>query len=133
MASLVLVVLLVVIAAGLTPDGVRWLRTEVPGANYGMGWLELKSGVLNAPHVLLFFAVGVALALAMLPGRPILRAGLAALLLLAAIAVASEAVQLAIPGRTPRLTDIRDDLLGGIAGLSLGLLLRAAWRYWRRR
>lgn len=131
MATVVLVVLLVILGAGLTPDGVRWIRTEVPGANYGMGWLELKSVGLNAPHVALFFAVGIALALAMLPGRPLWRAGLASLGLLALIAVASEALQLAIPGRNPRLLDIRDDLVGGLAGLALGLCLRAGWRRWR--
>lgn len=133
MASLVVIAVLVILAAGLTPDSVRWIRTEVPGANYGMGWLELKSVGMNAPHVVLFFAVGIALALAILPGRPLWRAGLAALLLLAAIAVASEAIQLAIPGRTPRLGDLRDDFAGGGAGLLIGLLLRAGWRYWRRR
>lgn len=130
-ASILLVVLLVVVAVGLSPDGVRWIRAEVPLARYGLGWLELKSVSLNAIHVLLFFLVGLVTACALLPRGRLWRAGLASLLLLALIAVASEALQLGIPGRTPRWMDVRDDLLGGFAGLVLGLCLRACWRRWR--
>ena len=130
-ASILLVVLLVVVAVGLSPDGVRWIRAEVPLARYGLGWLELKSSSLNATHVALFFLVGMVTACALLPGRQLWVAGLASLLLLAVMAVASEALQLGIPGRTPRLLDIRDDRVGGGVGLCLGLLLRAGWR-WRR-
>ena len=130
-ATLVLAVLLVILAVGLTPDGVRWIRTEVPLANFGLGWLEMKSVGINATHVALFFAVGLVMACALLPGAALWRAGLACLGLLVLIAVASEALQLGSPGRTPRLVDIRDDLVGGGAVLVLGLCLRAGWRRWR--
>ncbi len=126
-------VLLVVLAVSLSPDGVRWIRTELPWANFGLGWLELLSVNLNAIHVVLFFAVGLVMACALLPRGRLWRAGLASLLLLAVLAVASEAVQLGIPGRTPRWMDVRDDLLGGTAGVLLGLCLRALWRRWRSR
>jgi len=111
---------------------VRWLRTELPLANFGLGWLELKSVGINATHVALFFLVGLVMACALLPGAPLWRVGLLSLLLLAVIAVASEALQLWIPGRTARLVDIRDDLVGGGAGLVVGLCLRAVWRLVRR-
>lgn len=132
-ATLAFAVLLVILAVGLTPDGVRWIRTEVPLANFGLGWLELKSVALNAPHVVLFFAVGLVVACALLPRASLWRVGLAGLLLLAVIAVASEALQLGVPGRTARLVDIRDDLVGGAVGLVLGLCLRAVWRWWHNR
>lgn len=132
-AALLSALLLVIVAVGMSPDGVRWLRTELPGANYGLGFLELKSVSLNAIHVVLFFVVGLVAACALLPGRRLWVAGLASLLLLAVMAVASEALQLGIPGRTPRWMDVRDDLLGGAAGALLGLCLRAAWRWWLSR
>jgi VanZ family protein len=132
-AALVLTLLLVIVAVGLTPDGVRWIRTEVPLANFGMGWLELQSVGINATHVALFFAVGLVMACALLPGRRLWRAGLCSLVLLVVIALASEALQLGIPGRTARLVDVRDDLLGGAVGVLLGLCLRTLWRRWRLR
>jgi len=131
-AVLVLAVLLVSLAVSLSPEGVRWLRTELPLANFGLGWLELKSVGVNATHVALFFLVGLVMACALLPGARLWRVGLLSLLLLAMIAVASEALQLWIPGRTARLLDIRDDLVGGVAGLLVGLCLRAVWRLVRR-
>lgn len=132
-AALVAALLVVLLAVTLSPDSLRWLRTELPWANFGLGWLELKSASLNAIHLVLFFVVGLVMACALLPRGRLWRAGLASLLLLGVIAVASEAVQLGIPGRTPRWLDVRDDLLGGAAGVLLGLCLRAAWRRWARR
>jgi hypothetical protein len=125
---LVLALLLVTLAVGLSPDGVRWIRMEAPWVNAGLGWLELAMDGLNAVHVVLFFVVGLVMACAILAGAGLSRVALVCSLLLAVIAVASEALQLGIPGRTPRLTDIRDDLLGGLAGIALGLCVRAAWR-----
>ena len=130
-AALLAAFLLVMLTVSLSPDTLRWLRTALPWANFGLGWLELKSASLNAIHVVLFFVVGVVMACALLPGGRLWRAGLASLLLLVVVAVASEAVQLGIPGRTPRWMDVRDDLLGGVAGVVLGLCLRAFWRRWR--
>ena len=131
--TLLLALLLVIVAVGLTPDGIRWIRTEVPFANYGLGWLELRSVGVNAVHAALFFAVGVVMALALLPGRRLSRVLLAGGVLLVLMALASEALQLGIPGRTPRWMDVRDDLMGGAAGMLLGLCLRALWRRWRSR
>ena len=130
-AALLAALALVIVAVGLSPDSLRWLRTELPWANFGLGWLELQSANLNAIHVVLFFTVGLVMACALMPRAPLWRAALASLVLLAAIAVASEAVQLAIPGRTPRWLDVRDDLLGGAAGVLVGLCLRGVWRRWR--
>ena len=45
-----------------------------------------------------------------------------------ATALASEFVQFWVPGRTPLWTDVRDDLIGGAAGVVLGLALLAGWR-----
>ena len=121
----------VILAVSLSPDTLRWLRTQLPWANFALGWLELRSVSLNAIHVVLFFAVGLVMACALLPRGRLWRAGLASLMLLAVLALASEAVQWGIPGRTPRWLDVRDDLLGGAAGVVLGLCLRALWRRWR--
>lgn len=130
-AAILAAVLVVVLAVSLSPDSLRWIRTELPWANFGLGWLELRSVNLNAIHLVLFFTVGLVMACALLPRGRLWRAGLASLLLLAVLAVASEAVQLGIPGRTPRWMDVRDDLLGGAVGVLLGLCLRALWRRWR--
>jgi VanZ family protein len=49
-------------------------------------------------------------------------------------ALASEVVQFWVPGRTPLWSDVRDDLVGGVVGVSLGAvsigLLRAIRRAW---
>jgi VanZ family protein len=127
--AIVFALLLVVLAISLSPDSIRWLRTEVPLANLGLGWLELKSVRLNATHVALFFLVGLVVACALFPGMRLWRVGLLGLLLLLAISIATEAMQLVIPGRTARLSDIRDNMLGGVPGLLLGLALRAVWRF----
>lgn len=129
-AALVAAIVLVIVAVSLSPETLRWLRTQLPWANFGLGWLELKSASLNAIHLVLFFGVGLVTACALLPRGRLWRAGLASLLLLGLVALASEAVQLGIPGRTPRWLDVRDDLLGGAAGVLVGLCLRAAWRRW---
>lgn len=130
-AALVSVLLLVALAVSLSPDTLRWIRTQLPWANFALGWLELRSVSLNAIHLALFFGVGLVMACALLPRGRLWRAGLASLMLLAVLALASEAVQCGIPGRTPRWLDVRDDLLGGAVGVMLGLCLRALWRRWR--
>jgi hypothetical protein len=122
----------VVLAVVLSPDEVRWIRTEVPFANFGMGWLELRSQGINATHVALFFLAALVLALA-LPGASLPRVGLVAMLAMAVIASLSEALQWLIPGRTPRLADVRDDLIGAVLGTLVGLVVRAAWRRWSAR
>lgn len=128
-AASLIAVLLVIVVVSLSPDSLRWLRTELPLANVGLGWLEVHSVAVNAVHVLLFFLVGMVLACALLPGTALWRVALAGLTLLAGVAVASEALQWLIPGRTSRLADVRDDLVGGIPGLILGLCLRSLWRW----
>jgi len=40
-------------------------------------------------------------------------------------------VQFWVPGRTPQWSDVRDDLLGGVVGMLLGVLVSSALGRWR--
>ncbi len=123
---LVLVLAVLAAAALLTADALAELRLQHAWFSNAINRVEALWPGVDSTHVLLFFCVGVALVLA-LPRRPPLAAlaqAMAGVVLLAAL---SELVQFWTPGRTPLWSDFRDDLLGGGAGVLLGVLLAKLW------
>ncbi|MEO5566096.1 MAG: VanZ family protein [Luteimonas sp.] len=121
-------VVLVLVVMALPPQTMAWMRADYRWLGRPLNWLEMLSPHIDLDHVVLFGWIGFATCLAwrgahgwrLLPG-------------LAGLAVASELMQFAVPGRTPRLTDARDDLLGAVVGWGLALLLVWVVRWMSRR
>ena len=113
-------VLTLLVMAELSPGGMAWMRVNWEFFNWPMQrveWLELRTG-LNVQHIVVFAWIAMLLRLAWptprwrWPWRLIL-----------ALAIFIELAQFLSPGRTPRLTDIRDDLLGAGIGWCVGGLM----------
>jgi len=123
LTALLLAVTALLVAVTLSPATMSWLRADHPLLGQPMNWLEGVSPRIGLVHVLLF--AGIALPLALLwRGASWWMLGLALL----AFALGSELLQFAIPGRNPRVVDVRDDLLGAALGMALAFGLRALWR-----
>lgn len=121
---------LVTVAAVLPSLTLADLRMALPWFSALINRVEALHPSLDGTHMLMFLFVGAAMVLA-LPRRPWLpRAGWAMAGVLVA-ALASELVQFWVPGRTPLVSDVRDDLLGGSVGVLLGAFLAGAWGRWR--
>jgi|SRR5690606_29754099 len=118
-AAVVLLVAAVVVAMLLTSGQMSDLRSAVPPLSRAMSWLEHLPLPFDMDHVAVFAVLAVVLRLLLprvrwwwlLPG-------------LAALALATELLQFLTIGRTPRLLDARDDVVGAV----VGLLAAAAWR-----
>ncbi|MBK7155120.1 MAG: VanZ family protein [Sandaracinaceae bacterium] len=120
-----LTVLLPIVAVTLPPSTMAWLRSDYAWIGRPLLWLDSNSTAgLDLTHVVLF--AGTTWGLACLwPRAPWWRSALCML----ALSIVTEIVQHWVPGRTPRLSDVVDDLLGVGAGLVLALPLRR----WARR
>lgn len=127
---LLLALALVAVAALMPNLTLADLRLALPWFSDLINRVEALRPGVDSTHVLMFLLVGMALVMAIAPRPWPRRAGLALAWLLLA-AVASEAVQFWVPGRTPLWTDVRDDLLGGVVGVALALPPLEAWRRWR--
>jgi hypothetical protein len=113
-------VLLALVAVALSPATMAWLRSDYAWIGRPLLWLDSAStSELDLTHVALFG--GITWLLACLWPR---LAWWRLLLFMLALAVVTEVVQRWVPGRTPRLTDVVDDLLGAGVGLALSLPLR---------
>ncbi len=124
---------LVVVAMLLSSAQMADLRVALPPLSNAMNWLEFLPLPFDMDHVVFFALVACALRL-LLP-----RVRWWWLLLgLGALAVGTELLQFASDGRTPKLQDVRDDMVGAALGLGVGALLLAiarwVWRWkWKRR
>lgn len=111
-AAVVALVAATVIAMLLTSGQMSELRRAVPLLSRSMSWLEALPVPFDMDHVALFAALGAALRLLLPRVRWWwLLAGLAAL------AAGTELLQFFAIGRTPKLLDVRDDMVGATAGL----------------
>lgn len=115
-------VLLMLLSSGQMAD----LRVALPPLSQAMSWLEGLPVPLDMDHVAFFGGVAMAMRL-LLPQLPWQRL----LLVVAGLAAATELLQFASDGRTPRWQDARDDLIGGGIGLLVGALL--SWLFSQRR
>jgi glycopeptide antibiotics resistance protein len=85
--------------------------------------LELCTG-LNIQHILIFAWIGILLRLAWPTSR-----WLWPWLLILGLGIFIELAQFLSPGRTPKLTDIRDDLLGAGLGWCVGGMVMGIARW----
>jgi hypothetical protein len=103
------------------------LRLALPPLSRALNWLDTLPGPLDMYHVAFFALLALALRL-LLPHVQWARL----LLGLALLAVVTELLQFGTVGRTPKLVDVRDDLIGAGIGLLLGVaVLACARRVWR--
>ena len=111
-AAVVLLVAAVVVAMLLTSGQMSDLRRAVPPLSRAMSWLEGLPLPFDMDHVAVFAVLAVVLRL-LLP-----RVRWWWLLLgLASLAAGTELLQFLTIGRTPKLLDARDDVVGAVAGL----------------
>lgn len=110
------------VAMLMTSGQMADLRVALPPLSHLLSRLDMVPVPLDLYHVVFFALLGMALRL-LLP-----RAHWGWLLLgLGTLAAATELLQFGTVGRTPRLVDLRDDLIGTAAGLLAGgAMLRCA-------
>lgn len=106
------------VAMMLTSHAMAVLRIDIPLLSESMSWLEVLNLPFDMDHVA-FFAMMTIAARLLLPRLHWWWFMLA----VGALAASTELIQFWIPGRTPKLLDARDDLVGGAAGLLIGALL----------
>ncbi len=120
-----------IVAVVLTPHELSWMRTHWFLFNWPMGHIEqlgMTTG-LNIQHILMFLWLSFLLRLTWRKAT-----WWQLLLLLAGLAVGTELLQVFLPGRDPRVSDVRDDMLGATAGWMLAMVvlwLVHRWAVWR--
>jgi len=124
----VLLSLALLLVAVLLPNtALRQLRVDHHGFNLVMGWAEMIGPPINAVHLVIFFLLGMSIRIALpdtAPGK--LMAGVGCL------AAISEMVQWWVPGRTARLSDLVQDVIGALVGVLLVIGVQFLWRRgWR--
>ena len=112
-------VVLVIVAVVLPPHVLSWLSSDVWLFGQSLKWLEAISTRVDLVHVILFGWVGFLLS-CLWRRSPWWRIAL----LLVGLAVATELLQFLVPGRTPRISDLYDDLLGVAIGVVSAIPLR---------
>lgn len=120
-----LIVLLPIVAVMLPPSTMTWLRSDYVWLGRPLLYLDAYSTAwFDLTHIVLFG--GITWCLACLWPRA---AWWRSALLMLALGIVTEVLQYGVPGRTPRLSDLADDLLG----VGVGLLLAFPIRWWARR
>ena len=105
-------VLAVVLVSVLLPNtDLAWMREHWAWFNRPMLWIEQANSRVNLVHLVLFLLLGIA-ARAALPGWNAGRMAAALLLL----GIATELLQIVVPGRDPRIADVVVDIVAGMAG-----------------
>lgn len=101
------------------PSGtLSWLRRTYQPLSRAMSWLEHRGAFLDLDHVAFFVLLAFAWGLLAPASRRWWMA-----LCLPVLAVVTELMQFHVPGREPRLTDVRDDILGAAVGWALAMAL----------
>ena len=119
-AAAVLLAALAVLVMLLSSRQMSDLRSALPPLSRAMSWLEGLPVPMDMDHVAFFALVALAMRFVLPQAR-----WLRLLLALGLLAVCTELLQFASDGRTPKLQDARDDVMGaGIGLLSGALLLR---------
>ena len=115
-----------IVAVLLPSDVLAWLRSDYYAwIGRPLNWLDDASTEnLDLTHVAMFSGISLLVA-CLWPRAQLWRIALCLMLL----AVATEVAQFWVPGRTPKLTDVYDNLLG----IALGLAVSIPIRWLRRR
>ena len=110
-----------IVAVLLPSDVLAWLRSDYyMWIGRPLNWLDNASTeYLDLTHVAMFSGISLLVA-CLWPRVPVWRIALCLLLL----AVATEVAQFWVPGRTPKLSDVYDNLLGITLGLAVATLIR---------
>lgn len=111
---LALSVLVVAVGTIVPASAIGWLRSEVPTFALLWDWLDATLPLFNPLHVMLYAWIAILWRM-LAPQWPRWRIPLA----LAAFGVVTEAMQCFAPGRTPRVSDVLNDVLGIAIGLAL--------------
>jgi len=114
-AAVALLAAFAVLAMLLTSGQMADLRVALPPLSNAMSWLESLPLPLDMDHVAFFAMVAIGLRLVL----PTVRWG-CLLLLLTLLAAGTELMQFATVGRSPKLLDARDDMIGAGIGLLVG-------------
>ena len=121
--------LLLAAAMMLVPNyTLAWVRSELPWLSHLISRVEMLWPGVNTVHVLAFAMLGLVTRLAF----PRLRLSLIILAYLT-FSVFAELLQFYIPGRTPMVTDVRDNMAGLALGLVAAIVLCWLWRWASRR
>ena len=126
--SAVLLLLTVLAAMLLTSGQMADIRVAFPALSSVMNWLEALDTPFDMDHVALFAVLGACLRLLL----PRVSWGWL-LLLLAALAASTELLQFFTVGRTPKLLDARDDMIGATLGLLAAWVPLSLMGVWKRR
>lgn len=110
----------VVVAMTLSAAQMSDLRLAFPPLSRAMNWLEGLGLPLDMDHVALFVLIGFAGRL-LLPRVQAWQVWLG----IGVLAAGTELLQFASDGRTPKLLDVRDDMIGASVGLLVGMV--PAW------
>ena len=124
-----LLLLLLAAAMMLVPNyTLAWVRSEIPWLSHLISRIEMLWPGVNTVHVLAFAMLGLVTRLAFPRSR-------LSLIILAYLtfSVVAELLQFYIPGRTPMVTDIRDNMAGLALGLVAAGILSWLWRRASRR
>ena len=109
---LLVAVLSAVLVSVLLPNtALAWMRRHWMWFNTPMHWIEHSNSVVNLVHAILFLLLGMTMRLAM-PRWRVSRVALALLLL----GIATELVQVLVPGRHSRWSDVLVDVMAGVLG-----------------
>ncbi len=108
----------VVVAMALSSQAMSDLRVALPPLSRAMSWLEGLDTPFDMDHVA-FFAMMTFAARLLIPRVRWWWIALGVVML----AAGTELMQFWVPGRTPKLLDVRDDLIGGAVGLSSAWVL----------
>lgn len=124
----VLLSLALLLVAVLLPNtALRQMRMDHQGFNLVMGWAEMIGAPINAVHLVIFCLLGMSIRIAMpdtTPGRLLAGVG--------CFAALSEMVQWWVPGRTARMSDLVQDVIGALVGVLLVIGVKFLWRRGRR-
>ena len=113
----------IVLVVALPNTTLAWLRSEYFWLGYSVGWVEELNPSWDTVHILLFAVFGALAQLALPTVGP-----LKLLSWIAVFSAASELLQFWAPGRTARLGDFAQDVLGALVGVFFIWALQAAWR-----
>lgn len=113
MARILLIIVFCVTVVGVLLPGATlgWMRHRWNWFTYPLDLIESVGSALNLIHAILFLLLGIALRLAL----PRWQAGRVALAF-AVLGVATELVQLLVPGRHARASDVVVDVVAGLLG-----------------
>lgn len=110
-ALLIAVIFVVVLSVLVPAEWISVLRHRWWWFTYPLDHIENVQSAVNLVHAILFFLLGMATRLA-LPNWRFGRIALSLLLL----GIATELLQVLVPGRHPRLSDVVVDVVAGLFG-----------------